>query len=125
MPSPGTWLTFQPRQRMSALCGSGAGHFIHCDVSSVGVGERGKGLSLGLVGRIWVRRSCADHWMAPRSCLQLFVRNGPSPALAKVGSERVEDTALGGIFCKTPIASDYLTEFRNVLNTLKIYWGMV
>ena len=40
----------------------------------------------------------------------------PVPALAKAGSERVEDAALGGIFCKTPIASDCLTEFRNVLN---------
>ena len=41
------------------------------------------------------------------------------PTLAKAGSERVENASLGGIFCKTPIASDCLTEFRNVLNTLQ------
>src|SRR5258706_1701440 len=41
------------------------------------------------------------------------------PALAKARSERVEDASLGGIFCKTPIASDCLTELRNVLNTLQ------
>ena len=47
------------------------------------------------------------------------------PALAKAGSERVEDAALGAGFLQTPIASDGLTESNNVLNTLTIYWGMV
>src|SRR5258708_34220845 len=58
-------------------------------------------------------------WMAPRSCPAVVSQERPVPALAKAGSERLEDAALGGIFCKTPIASDCLTEFRNVLNTLQ------
>ena len=47
------------------------------------------------------------------------------PALAKAGSERVEDAALGAGFLQNPIAGDCLTESNNVLNTLTIYWGMV
>jgi hypothetical protein len=180
---------------MSALCGSGAGHFIHCDESSVGVGERGKRLSLGLVGRIWVeeravpcsfrrlfaginkddprqqardqrvslhcmpgdrRRSAAElrcagsaHSNTPgidtrhsisklkSKCLtklmcqrlevaaQSFLGNGLSLVLAKAGSQRVEDAALGTGFLQNSVATDFRTEVRNVLNRLTIYWGMV
>jgi len=47
------------------------------------------------------------------------------PALAKAGSERVEDAAPGAGFLQNPVASDCLTEYCNVLNTLTVYWGMV
>jgi hypothetical protein len=47
------------------------------------------------------------------------------PALAKAGSERVEDAARRAGFLQNPIASDGLTESNNVLNTLIVYWGMV
>ena len=45
--------------------------------------------------------------------------------LAKAGSERVEDAALGAVLLQNPAASDCLTECCNVLNRLTIYWGMV
>ena len=41
--------------------------------------------------------------------LQSFPRNGLCRALAKAGSERVEDAALGAGFLQNPVASDYLT----------------
>jgi len=43
----------------------------------------------------------------------------PVPVLAKAGSERVEDAALWAVLLQNPAASDCLTEFRNVLNTLQ------
>ena len=47
------------------------------------------------------------------------------PALAKAGSERVEDAALWVVLLQNPAASDCLTKCCNILNKLTIYWGMV
>jgi hypothetical protein len=61
--------------------------------------------------------SCLS-WKSPAKLPAVVSQDRRLPALAKAGSERVEDAALA-VFCKTPIASDCLTEFRNVLNTLQ------
>ncbi len=47
------------------------------------------------------------------------------PALAKAGSERVEDAALGAGFLQNPVASDCLRQSYNLLNKPTNSWGMV
>jgi hypothetical protein len=50
---------------------------------------------------------------------------GHRPALAKAGSERVEDAARRAGFLQNPAASDCLRQSYNLLNKLTNSWGMV
>jgi hypothetical protein len=141
MPSPGTWLTFQPRQSISALCGSGQVTSFAVMSAPQGLANA-KGLSLGLVGRIWVEEQAVpsssfrrllfiqginkdDPRQQTRDLRSIVSQKRPLRVLAKASSQRVEDAALGTGFLQNSAATDCRTEGRNVLNRLTIYWGMV
>ena len=118
-----------------------------CRVQTVGpmsasAFQRGKGLSLGLVGRIWVEEQAVprssfrgllfipgidkdDCRQQTRDLRSVVSQKRRFRVLAKASSQRVEDAALWAVLLQNPAASDYRTEGRNILNKLTIHWGMV